>query len=577
MCPNRSEESLSQAASRHSGGQQVPSLSWLTDPKTFLTMLPTGVEPQGGSLPNGSAPVRLQEQDVAGLLRLLVQAARSQQRPGDPARTAELGDQFQRQLGDFPTGLISATEQVLQQLSQHLQADFPLPVQLAERLVLRLARESYQQGALSPAEVRELLRRLGVEVENLRGALGVPVPDSYGELLEQEFWSSLPKSERPPARHADRAAVGEPRSTARLRELVQEALQSPEVPREVVQRLQQRPAPAAQLLAEAFSAQTKREGRERVVELARAMGPAAAEYLQDRLRRDPPAASVPTLGLFSRLDPDALAPLLLERVAGWGRSYQDWAVRLLAAAGGPERGSLLLQMLDKLDPLVVPGALDAIGMSGNRENSPYLMRVAAGELPKFAQPYLRLKAVEALGRLRERSAAPLLRRMVESKAVWRWAEVREIRVAAAQSLLKIDPEWAGKFLAPCGLSKAELALAPLDPAPQTPWVRHRRYQRVVLPRQMNLVATTLRGQWSLTTQVLSLGGGVAECRQPPPPPGTEIELELQPRVVPVRATALVRSGRSNQVGFEIVKIDLEERRKLRRLLASLQPAPPPKP
>ena len=269
----------------------MPSLSWLTDPKTFLTMLPTGVDPRGGSLPHGSAPVLLQEQDVAGLLRLLVQAARSQQRPGDPARTAELGDQFQRQLGDFPTGLISATEQVLQQLSQHLQADFPLPVQLAERLVLRLARESYQQGALSPAEVRELLRRLGVEVENLRGALGVPVPDSYGELLEQEFWSSLPKSERPPARHADRAAVGEPRSTARLRELVQEALQSPEVPREVVQRLQQLPVPAAQVLAEVFAAQTKREGRERVVELARAMGPAAAEYLQDRLRREPPAAS----------------------------------------------------------------------------------------------------------------------------------------------------------------------------------------------------------------------------------------------------------------------------------------------
>jgi hypothetical protein len=508
------------------------------------------------------------------LLRLLAQAARSQQRPGEPVQAAELSDQFQRQLGDLSTGLISATEQVLQQLSQHLQADFPLPVQLAERLVLRLARESYQQGTLSPAEVRELLRRLGVEVGNLRGALGVPVPDSYGELLEQEFWSSLLESERPPTGHPDRAAVGEPSSTARLREFVQEAIQSPEVPREVVQRLQQLLVPAAQVLAEAFSAQTKREGRERVVELARAMGPAAAEYLQDRLRHEPPAASVPTLGLFSRLDPDALAPLLLERVAGWGRSYQDWAVRLLAAAGGPERGSLLLQMLDKLDPLVVPGALDGIGMSGNRATSPDLMRLAAGELPKFAQPYLRLKAVEALGRLRERSAAPLLRRLVESKAVWRWAEAHEIRVAAAQSLLKIDPEWAGKFLAPCGLSKAELALAPLDPAPQTSWVRHRRYQRVVLPRQMNLVATSLRGQWSLTTQVLSLGGGVAECRQPPPPPGTEIELELQPRVVLVRATALVRHGRSNQVGFEIVKIDLEERRKLRRLLASLQPAPP---
>ncbi len=140
----RSEESLSQAASRRSGVQQVPTLSWLTDPKTFLTMLPTGVAPQAGSPPYGRAPVRLREQDVAGLLRLLVQAARSQPRAGDPARAAELGDQFQRQLGDLPTGLISATEQVLQQLSQHLQADFPLPVQLAERLVLRLARESYQ-------------------------------------------------------------------------------------------------------------------------------------------------------------------------------------------------------------------------------------------------------------------------------------------------------------------------------------------------------------------------------------------------------------------------------------------------
>ena len=78
----RSEENLSQAASRRSGGQQVPSLSWLTDPKTFLTMLPAGVEPQADSLPHGSAPVRLREQDVAGLLRLLVQAARGNPRAG---------------------------------------------------------------------------------------------------------------------------------------------------------------------------------------------------------------------------------------------------------------------------------------------------------------------------------------------------------------------------------------------------------------------------------------------------------------------------------------------------------------
>ena len=67
--------------------------------------------------------------------------------------------------------------------------------------------------------------------------------------------------------------------------------------------------------------------------------------------------------------------------------------------------------------------------------------------------YLQIKAIEALGRLRETKAETLLRPLAESKGFWRWKHPREVRITAVQALKKIDPEWTEHFLPRCGLER----------------------------------------------------------------------------------------------------------------------------
>jgi hypothetical protein len=356
---------------------------------------------------------------------------------------------------------------------------------------------------------------------------------------------------------------------SRLREFIEKAVQAPTLPPELVEVLQRMASPAAEYLSEVFEARPKRSERERVVALAQAIGPSVTGRLRERLEREPPGTAIPAVGLLSRLASDTVAMLLPSRLGRWNRTYHDWVVRVVAASGAAERGRLLLALLDSLDSLALSGALDEIGMSGDPQCASQLIRLVASELPQSSEPYLRLKAVEALGRLREANAIALLHRLIEAKRVWRWTEPRELRIAAAQSLLKIDPLRAHKYLNQTDLSADELALAPLDADSSVPWIRQRRYPRIHLHEVIPAVATTVRGDLSLGAQVLSLGGGLA-AGQSLSPPGTELELELKSSPRNVRAIAVVRDTHSQEMGFEIVYIDLGERFKLRRVLLACQ-------
>ncbi len=360
---------------------------------------------------------------------------------------------------------------------------------------------------------------------------------------------------------------------SRLPVFLRQALKGASLPRELAGLLRQVPQAAAQELNRAFEVCSLRAERERLVELAAAAGPVVAAHLREKLRADAPANALAVVGLLSRLDLRFLDELLPTRLARWSREHHDAVVRALAAGGAPERGQLLLRLLGSLDLLVVPSALDEIGLSGDRETAPRLMRLAGGTLPQSSEPYLRLKAVEALGRLRAPTAAPLLQQLVEAKMVWRWREPREIRIAAAQALRKIDPEWARKSLKRSGLTAAELAVAPLEPEPAVPWVRQRRYLRIPLASKLPTRVSSSRfpSGWPLLTEVLSLGGGLAET-QNSAPQATEVELLLQTGLRPVRALARMRQPRPPQVGFEILSMELGERSRLRRLLASQLPA-----
>jgi hypothetical protein len=188
-------------------------------------------------------------------------------------------------------------------------------------------------------------------------------------------------------------------------------------------------------------------------------------------------------------------------------------------------------------------------------------------LPEGSE-YLRVKAIEALGRMRAQGAAGHMRRFVETRKAFGWAYAEEIRTAAAQALMKLDPEWMTAFLPQSGLDDKVMALAPLDPIPDRDVVRHRRYRRIRLPRNVPAVITSARGKYSSAISVLSLEGGLLSG-DVQLAVGTEATLKIPAGLRSISMQAVVRFVRSHQAGFEMVGMGLEDRAKLRRLLVSL--------
>lgn len=229
---------------------------------------------------------------------------------------------------------------------------------------------------------------------------------------------------------------------------------------------------------------------------------------------------------------------------------------------------MLANSIELLDVMALPLALDEIGMCGDFETAAKLLRLAEGEILPDAPEYLRVKAIEALGRMRAPAAAGHLRRFVEARKAFGWVYAEEIRMAAAQALMKLDPEWITGFLPQAGLDAKVLALAPLDANPEKDVVRHRRYRRIRLSRDVPAVVTSARGKYSSSISVLSLDGGLLSG-DIQLAVGTEATLKIPAGLRSISMQAVVRFVRSHQAGFEMVGMGLEDRAKLRRLLVSL--------
>jgi len=204
-------------------------------------------------------------------------------------------------------------------------------------------------------------------------------------------------------------------------------------------------------------------------------------------------------------------------------------------------------------------------MSGDRSAvAPLTVMARAGDA-EGRSPFLQLKAIESLGRLRDTEATNVLRELLEAKKMWKWSHHREIRVAAAQALAKIDPRYGSQILSDSGLEQGELAIAALDAAPACPWVRQRRYERIVLPRSLSATISSSWGKSSISIREMSLGGGMG-TKEDNLRIGSEANLDISLGVRHVRAQVLLRRARVNEVGFEIVNTDLESRFRLRRIL-----------
>lgn len=360
----------------------------------------------------------------------------------------------------------------------------------------------------------------------------------------------------------------------RVPEFIEEALTAEAMPEGLVGVLKRVPQSAAEHLAVRLARSGRRSERENIVQLGSVIGAPCTLHLKELLKAEQPARAAAVVGLLSRLDPGAVEEILPLRLRDAGRSFQDAVVRQLSIAGAPERGRLLANSLEILDGMVIPLALDEIGMCGDPATATKLLRLAEGELLAEGLEYLRVKSIEALGRMRAPAAAGHLRRFVEAKKTFGWAYPEEIRMAAAQALMKLDPEWMKTFLPQSGIDLDVLALAPLDAIPERDVVRHRRYRRIRLPRSVPAVITSARGKYSSAISVLSLEGGLLSGDLQLAV-GTEATLKIPAGLRSINMKTIVRFVRSHQAGFEMVGIGLEDRTKLRRLLVSLGGADAP--
>lgn len=348
----------------------------------------------------------------------------------------------------------------------------------------------------------------------------------------------------------------------RIPDFLEEALRVPEVSTELIESLRRVPLVTAEHIAGRIGRCTRRRERDRLVKLAQELGPEAARVLLEEFQSRPPASAANMVGLLSQLDLATIEKLLPARLNEWNRVYHDAVVRQIASAGSPRRGRLLAKLLDVLDPLVAPLALDEIGMSGDVTTAPVLLGIAGGELPRLNTPFLRIKAIEAVGRLHLKEAIPLLRQLVETKHSWRAAYPQEVRVVAAQSLQKIDPEGAKAVLSTAELKPIDLEPMPYDRASEAPGVRQRCYPRTKLRRGLAAKISTTEGELSAVVHELSLGGGLLSCEHQIHP-GISAKIRIQSGMRSFAAEIILRDTRGGLHAFEIVDMDTEDRTKLR--------------
>ncbi len=425
---------------------------------------------------------------------------------------------------------------------------------LLERALEVVGRRAESAGGL---ELRELLAaafvRLTQEAQNRRqySALSKAL-DSLDEMERQQ--AALAQQLRP------RCSVEN-----RLPQFLQEAIGSPRVPAGLAEVLQRVPHATAEILARQSGAWSKREEADRGLELLTAAGPAALELLRDKLRSGPPAEALACAGLLARADAEFTQQHLPARLPAFSLLQQHALLRQLSAGAAEHRGELLGALLEHFDRLLVPLAIDEIGLSAGHSATLELMNLAAGYSRTNEMPYLWVKAIEALGRMREAAAEQLLSELLGSRSVLGWRYPREVRIASLQALTRINPE-AGARLAPASqIASEELQLGALDCAAEKSWIRQRRYPRVVPKTSWPATADTGKARQEVILSSVSLGGGLA-VREGRAAVASEALLHLQSGLRPLTAHVIMRELRPHELTFEIVDITLRDLSRLRTLL-----------
>ena len=367
------------------------------------------------------------------------------------------------------------------------------------------------------------------------------------------------EAQRPGASQNLRPRIG---AEERIPEFVEETLRTGEIADGLIDILTLMPKATLNYVTNRFGHSGFRDDCELLCQVVRSLGDDAVHRLVETLQTASAIEAADVIGLLGQLDPDSVVRILPARLTQWPRSVHDRVVRQLSSVPQESRGILLLAIFDTLDVLIKPLALDEIGMTGLPDAIPKLLDLAASD---GISGYVRLKAVEGLGRLRATQSSPTLQAILEARQVWRWQYPSELRVAAAQAMQRIDPVMTLQKMEAWGFDKRDLGLEPTDPETNSPVIRQRRYARLKLNRTLPLVTTNLRENFRLNVPELNLGGGIGAGERHLAP-GTLVSLKLTQGVRTIKVQALVRGARPQAMAFEFVDMELEDRARLRKIL-----------
>jgi hypothetical protein len=263
--------------------------------------------------------------------------------------------------------------------------------------------------------------------------------------------------------------------------------------------------------------------------------------------------------LLATIDPDRLLRGVARALASWEWNLQDLAVSELArpanAASAQNAAFVFSAVLADANPLVVPMMIDQIGLAQELSSVPQLMEIAAGEHTVLRDQFVRIKAIEALGRLRAIEALDLLRAIVEKRDGLSHAEPSGIRGAAEDALALIEDR-----------PSSPRARAALEATARgsAQYVVPRRYVRV--PLESPLRAQIDGAQPGLArVKTISMGGAYLSSPKRMNV-GDHMQLEVRSGLSKIQFTAVVRNAGPDGNGVEFVHMKDEDRDKLRKLV-----------
>src|SRR5262249_21229024 len=292
--------------------------------------------------------------------------------------------------------------------------------------------------------------------------------------------------------------------------------------------------------------------------LLRAIGVPVLNLLETRLYEARKQRVSGAIKLLGAADADRLLRGLPRALASWEWSLQDLAVSELArpahAASAQSVAFVFSALLADAHPLVVPMMIDQIGIAQETTSVPQLMEIAAGEHETLRDQFVRIKSIEALGRMRATEAAELLRTLAEKRDGITYSEPSGLRAAAEDALALIEDR----------PSSARIRAA-YEAAAQSSahFVIPRRDVRI--PLESPLRAQIDAGQAGVArVKTISLGGAYLESPKKMSI-GDSIRLEIRAGLKKIHFTAVVRNINNDGTGVEFVHMKDEDREKLRKL------------